>query len=993
MGCICSKGLAKQYDAENNGRNKEANPNKHLKKKRLEAHAGIDNSGNDATARLISNPRTEENVGFAPVLSDEVGKRAVVVSENLTRPQLPKQPSSIEVGGGNGGQVHPRVSRASSVTNGEKGAQVIAGWPSWLTAVAGEAISGWVPRKADSFEKLEKIGQGTYSSVYKARDLDTNKLVALKKVRFATMDPESVRFMAREILILRRLDHPNIMKLEGLITSRVSGSLYLVFEYMEHDLAGLASRPGVKFTEAQIKCYMRQLLQGLEHCHSHGVLHRDIKGSNLLIDNYGNLKIGDFGLANFYGVHQKQPLTSRVVTLWYRPPELLLGSTEYGVAVDLWSAGCIVAELFAGKPIMPGRTEVEQLHKIFKLCGSPSEEYWKRSKLPHATIFKPTHPYKRCVAETFKDFPSSTLSLLEKLLAVEPAGRGTASSALQSEFFTMKPLPCDPSTLPKYPPSKEFDAKLRDEEARRLKAAGKEVGYESLKKGSRVSKAVPAPDANAELQSSIQKHKGQHNPKSVSEKFNHEEEGGSGFLIEPPRDMSRNGIPQSGQSMLLSAFGSHNMDARAGQSRNGAELRSPRSNVHRGAVELSRFSNSVAARSESWFDSSGETSMTSHWPEERINGGYSQLNGGDSSGKQEWSHHLLERPMSSHKNKDEPMSEKEPSAAYAYKKNRIHYSGPLMPAGGNLDEMLKEHEKKIQHAVRKARVDKTKTKKTHNGPGLITESLLHHSRNDKGSNLSLDSKEPTNDNNARRSSSSKCPPHDDTQTCTKIPPSLAQTLIHYTTSTITPQQTLREISVSARVLEKKSPCNFLVFGLGHDSLMWSALNYGGRTVFLEEDEAWIEQIRRRFPTLESYHVTYESKVHEADNLMDVGKGPECTAVSDPKFSMCQLALKGLPSLVYETKWDVIMVDAPTGYYDEAPGRMTAIYTAGMMARNREEGETDVFVHDVNRVVEDKFSMAFLCEGYMKKQEGRLRHFNIPSHRDGSDRPFCPTLLD
>ncbi|KAM6563298.1 hypothetical protein CsatB_023296 [Cannabis sativa] len=261
------------------------------------------------------------------------------------------------------------------------------------------------------------------------------------------------------------------------------------------------------------------------------------------------------------------------------------------------------------------------------------------------------------------------------------------------------------------------------------------------------------------------------------------------------------------------------------------------------------------------------------------------------------------------------------------------------------------------------------------------------------SNLSLDSKEPTNDNNARRSSSSKCPPHDDTQTCTKIPPSLAQTLIHYTTSTITPQQTLREISVSARVLEKKSPCNFLVFGLGHDSLMWSALNYGGRTVFLEEDEAWIEQIRRRFPTLESYHVTYESKVHEADNLMDVGKGPECTAVSDPKFSMCQLALKGLPSLVYETKWDVIMVDAPTGYYDEAPGRMTAIYTAGMMARNREEGETDVFVHDVNRVVEDKFSMAFLCEGYMKKQEGRLRHFNIPSHRDGSDRPFCPTLLD
>jgi glucuronoxylan 4-O-methyltransferase len=165
-------------------------------------------------------------------------------------------------------------------------------------------------------------------------------------------------------------------------------------------------------------------------------------------------------------------------------------------------------------------------------------------------------------------------------------------------------------------------------------------------------------------------------------------------------------------------------------------------------------------------------------------------------------------------------------------------------------------------------------------------------------------------------------------------------------------------------------------------------------VFLEEDEAWIKQIKRRFPMLESYHVTYDIKVNQADNLIEVGKGPECTAIGDPRYSMCQLALKGLPAEIYETGWDLIMVDAPTGYYDEAPGRMTAIYTAGMMARNRKQGgETDVFVHDVNREIEDKFSKAFLCEGYMKKQEGRLRHFIIPSYRDGSEsesnRPFCP----
>lgn len=171
--------------------------------------------------------------------------------------------------------------------------------------------------------------------------------------------------------------------------------------------------------------------------------------------------------------------------------------------------------------------------------------------------------------------------------------------------------------------------------------------------------------------------------------------------------------------------------------------------------------------------------------------------------------------------------------------------------------------------------------------------------------------------------------------------------------------------------------------------MWSALNHGGRTTFLEEDEAWIEQIKQRFPTLESYHVTYDTKVNQADALMEVGRGMECTAIGDPKYSICQLALKGLPKEVYEIKWDLIMVDAPTGYHDEAPGRMSAIYTAGMMARNREGGETDVFVHDVNRAVEDKFSMSFLCEGYMKKEEGRLRHFTIPSYRDGLSRPFCP----
>ncbi|KAL6989565.1 [pyruvate dehydrogenase (acetyl-transferring)] kinase [Sarracenia purpurea var. burkii] len=415
---------------------------------------------------------------------------------------------------------NPRLSNPPKHKHGE---QVAAGWPSWLSAHVGEAIDGWLPRRADTFEKIDKIGSGTYSNVYKARDNITGKIVALKKVRFDNLEPESVRFMCREIIILRRLDHPNVIKLEGLVTSRMSCSLYLVFEYMEHDLAGLAASPEIKFTEAQIKCYMHQLLSGLEHCHNRGVLHRDVKGSNLLIDNGGILKIADFGLATVVDPNHKHPLTSRVVTLWYRAPELLLGATQYGVGIDLWSAGCILAELLAGKPIMPGRTEVEQLHKIYKLCGSPSDEYWKKSKLPNATLFKPREPYKRCVSETFKHFPPSSFPLIESLLAIDPAERKTATDALRSEFFTTEPYACDPSTLPQYPPTKEMDAKRRDTEARRLRASNKAQGDGTKKSRprDRAVRANPAPEANAEIQSNLDRRRliTHGNAKSKSEKF------------------------------------------------------------------------------------------------------------------------------------------------------------------------------------------------------------------------------------------------------------------------------------------------------------------------------------------------------------------------------------------------------------------------------------------------------------------------------------------
>ncbi|KAG6660830.1 hypothetical protein CIPAW_03G131900 [Carya illinoinensis] len=284
-----------------------------------------------------------------------------------------------------------------------EGTELVDGWPKWLVDnVPGDLLAVLASKSADSYDKIAKVGQGAYSNVYKAQDRDTKKTVAMKKVRFEASEPES------------------------------------------SDLTGIISCLGERLNEAQVKSYMQQLLSGLHHCHKNGILHRDIKPSNLLIDSSGVLKIADFGLANFYT--KKRRLTSRVVTLWYRSPELLLGSTDYGDGIDLWSAGCLLAEMFVGRPIMPGRTEVEQLHRIFKLCGSPSEDYWKKMKLPAS--FRPPPHYKPSFEEAFSSFPTSSFGLLTTLLALYPTSHGSAASALQSEFFTSNTLACHLSALP-----------------------------------------------------------------------------------------------------------------------------------------------------------------------------------------------------------------------------------------------------------------------------------------------------------------------------------------------------------------------------------------------------------------------------------------------------------------------------------------------------------------------------------------------------------------
>ncbi|KAK2969308.1 hypothetical protein RJ640_030849 [Escallonia rubra] len=218
-------------------------------------------------------------------------------------------------------------------------------------------------------------------------------------------------------------------------------------------------------------------------------------------------------------------------------------------------------------------------------------------------------------------------------------------------------------------------------------------------------------------------------------------------------------------------------------------------------------------------------------------------------------------------------------------------------------------------------------------------------------------------------------------------------ILHYATSRVVPQQSMAEIRVSFDALRSLSPCNFLVFGLGHDSLMWASFNPRGTTLFLEEDPKWVQTVLKDAPSLHARAVRYRTRLSESDYLLKSYRSePDCF----PSKSFlrgndgCKLALTGMPDELYDKEWDLIMIDAPRGYFPEAPGRMAAIYSAAVMARNRKgSGVTHVFLHDVNRRVEKLYAAEFLCKKHLVKAEGRLWHFEIPPAANVSAGPsFC-----
>ncbi|KAJ9455526.1 Cell division protein kinase 2-like protein CRK1 [Diplonema papillatum] len=223
------------------------------------------------------------------------------------------------------------------------------------------------------YTKLDKIGEGTYGVVYKAKDKQTGDLVALKRMRLEQEDEGIPCSALREILLLKELKHENIVKLFDVAHSEKK--LTLVFEFVDKDLKAYLDSHKGDIPAREVHHFLRQLLLSIQYCHSRSVLHRDLKPQNLLIGSDKTLKLADFGLGRSFGIPVKK-YTHEVVTLWYRSPDVLLGSINYGTGVDMWSVGCIFAELASGKALLSGKSEHEQLLAVFKFIGTPTRENW-----------------------------------------------------------------------------------------------------------------------------------------------------------------------------------------------------------------------------------------------------------------------------------------------------------------------------------------------------------------------------------------------------------------------------------------------------------------------------------------------------------------------------------------------------------------------------------------------------------------------------------------
>jgi CTD kinase subunit alpha len=286
------------------------------------------------------------------------------------------------------------------------------------------------------------VGSGTYGKVFKGVHVYTKDMVALKKIR---MEGERDGFPVtaiREVKLLQSLNHANIVKLREVMVEK--NDCYMVFEYLSHDLTGLLNHPTFKLEQSHRKDLAKQLFEGLDYLHRRGVLHRDIKAANILVSNTGQLKLADFGLARFYAKRSKLDYTNRVITIWYRSPELLLGETQYGPAVDIWSAACVLVEIFTRHAIFPGDGgEINQLDKIYNVLGTPTVQDWPGIvDMQWFELLRPTERKPSTFEEKYRDrVTPMAFELLQAMFLYDPAARPAAADVLEHPYFTSEGPP------------------------------------------------------------------------------------------------------------------------------------------------------------------------------------------------------------------------------------------------------------------------------------------------------------------------------------------------------------------------------------------------------------------------------------------------------------------------------------------------------------------------------------------------------------------------
>jgi cyclin-dependent kinase 2 len=298
--------------------------------------------------------------------------------------------------------------------------------------MAGEDTSDYTIER--DYERTDKLGEGTYGIVFKARRLATSEVVAMKQIRLDHEEEGVPSTAIREISLLKELNHPNIVKL--LDVKCTQNSLYLIFEFVDMDLRQHLKRKGV-FWGKELKVGSLQLLDAVHFLHSHRILHRDLKPQNLLVDRNCRVKVADFGLARAFNVPIK-PFTHEVVTLWYRSPEILLGVDRYSTPVDIWSCGCIISEMATGQALFPGDSEIDTIFKIFQVMGTPTPDQWPAiTELPD---FKSTFPKWKCtqfaqVKRKAPLFGDGGIALLGKILRYDPVTRPAARTLAEDPWF------------------------------------------------------------------------------------------------------------------------------------------------------------------------------------------------------------------------------------------------------------------------------------------------------------------------------------------------------------------------------------------------------------------------------------------------------------------------------------------------------------------------------------------------------------------------------